>query len=155
MSTSPRWHTREDSGLRLDRDGNWWHDDVRVEHPRIIEVFNQGLEPAEGGRFILRVGQDWCFVTVEDTAYHVLAVDDIQGVPWLLLSDRTTEPLEPASLELDPEGALRCRVKSGRAAARFTRGAQFQLGAWLVEAEGRFHVQLPTGLFPVRSVHLS
>jgi hypothetical protein len=56
---------------------------------------------------------------------------------------------------VDPDGALRCQVKSGRAAARFTRNAQYQLGAWLVESDGRFHVKLPTGLFPVRAVHLS
>ena len=38
-----RWHTREDSGLRLDREQRWFHDDERIEHPKVIEAFNRGL----------------------------------------------------------------------------------------------------------------
>ena len=155
MSGSPRWHTREDSGIRLDREGNWWHDDVPVEHPRVIEAFNQGLSPTDDGRFILRVGNDWCFVTVEDAAYRVLSVDDVKGTPWLRLSDRSAEPLDGATVELDADGVLRCQVKSNRAAARFSRDAQFQLGPWLEEEEGRFLLALPTGRHPVRSLHQS
>ena len=38
-------HTREQSGIRLDRQLRWWHDDEPVEHPKIIEAFNRGLSP--------------------------------------------------------------------------------------------------------------
>ena len=44
---TPRWHTREDSGLRIDRQGQWWHDDEKIEHPNIIEAFNRGLRVME------------------------------------------------------------------------------------------------------------
>ncbi|MGZ6140198.1 MAG: hypothetical protein ACXWLA_05970, partial [Myxococcaceae bacterium] len=53
-----RWHTREDSGLVLDRELNWVHDGERVTHPRIIEAFNAGLVPTDDGRFQLHIGQD-------------------------------------------------------------------------------------------------
>ena len=130
--SAQRWHTREDSGLRLDRNGRWWHDDVLIEHPRIIEAFNRGLTPTEEGKFRLDFGSDWCFVQVEDAAYTVLAVDVVDGERLLLtLSDRTTEPLEPLTLELDREGVLVCRVKQGRAKARFSRDAQLAFGNML------------------------
>ena len=45
-----RWHTREDSGLVLDRELNWVHDGERITHPRIIEAFNAGLVPTDDGR---------------------------------------------------------------------------------------------------------
>jgi hypothetical protein len=63
--------------------------------------------------------------------------------------------LDPGSLQLDDEQVLCCRVKQGRARARFSRDAQFALGS-LVEQRGggevlrvgaREHV-LPPGLFP-------
>jgi hypothetical protein len=134
--STQRWHTREDSGLRLDRNGRWWHDDVLIEHPRIIEAFNRGLTPTEDGKFRLDFGSDWCFVQVEDAAYIVLAVDVTDGERLLLtLSDRTAEPLDPATLQLDGEGALVCRVKQGRAKARFSRDAQLAFGDMLEKHE--------------------
>ena len=123
-----RWHTREDSGIRLDRQLRWWHDDEPIEHPKIVELFNRGLAPTDDGRFKLTVGADWCFVTVEDAAYQVAVLDAHDAQLWLRLSDRTAEPLDPATLALDPDGVLTAKVKQGRAKARFSRDAQFALG---------------------------
>jgi hypothetical protein len=131
-----RWHTREDSGIRLDREGRWWHDDEPVEHPRIVEAFNTSLQATDDGRFKLVFGWDWCFVQVEGAPYRVLGVHQAEGPSLVLaLSDRTSEPLDPATLELDADGVLQCRVKGSRAQARFGRDAQFQLGS-LLQAKG-------------------
>lgn len=133
----PRWHTREDSGIRLDRELCWWHDDARVEHPRIIEAFNAGLVPTDDGRYQLRIGKDWCYVTVEDAAYAVTVVDvEPEGRLSLRLSDRTAEALDLKTLVLNADGILECRVKGGRAKARFSRDAQFALGSRMEEDEG-------------------
>jgi hypothetical protein len=131
-----KWHTREDSGIRLDRRMRWFHDDALVEHPRIVEAFNQGLRVAEDGRFKLEIGSDWCFVTVEDAAFEVLAVDVSQeSRPSIRLSDRTAEWLDASSLAVDAEGVVTVAVKNGRAKARFSRDAQFALGS-LLEPDG-------------------
>jgi hypothetical protein len=131
-----RWHTREDSGIELDAELNWWHDGERVEHPRVVEAFNRGLKACEDGRFKLEIGQDWCFVKVAGPAYGVLAVDVSEGdVPSVRLSDRTAEPLDVSTLQLGPDGVLTARVKAGRALARFSRDAQFQLGEMLEARE--------------------
>lgn len=136
--TGKRWHTREDSGIRLDAQLRWWHDDELVEHPRIIEAFNQGLIVAEDGRFQLRFGDDWCVVAVEDAAYEVRTLEAGGNGLLLLLSDRTSEPLDPATLAEGAEGGLSCQVKQGRAKARFSRAAQAQLGSFLTERDGRW-----------------
>jgi hypothetical protein len=130
-----RWHTREDSGLVLDRELNWFHDGERITHPKIVEAFNQGLVPTEDGRFQLRIGNDWAYVTVQGAAYRVNAIDTDDSQVYLRLSDRTGEVLEPATLRLGDDGVLSARVKAGRAEARFSREAQFALGQLLV-AEG-------------------
>lgn len=136
MVDTKKWHTREDSGIRLDRRMRWFHDDAPVEHPRIIEAFNTGLRVAEDGRFKLEIGNDWCFVTVEDAAFEVLAVDVSEDArPSVRLSDRTAEWLDATSLALDAEGVLTVAVKNGKAKARFSRDAQFALGTML-EPEG-------------------
>ena len=151
-----KWHTREDSGLRLDRQLRWWHDGEPVEHPKIIEAFNRGLEPADDGRFTLTFGRDWCFVEVEDAAYAVVALERCSsGELMIRLSAGAEEPLDPTTLEVDAEGVATCRVKCGRAKARFTRDAQLALGL-LIERDGggtflrvgEERVPLPPGLLP-------
>ncbi len=137
-----RWHTREDSGIRLDRQLRWWHDDEPIEHPKIVELFNQSLKPSGDGRFKLEVGADWCFVTVEDAAYQVTALDEHDGRLWLRLSDRTAEPLEPNTLAADAEGVVTATVKQGQARARFSRDAQFALGERLTPAAGGVRLQV-------------
>jgi uncharacterized protein len=138
-----RWHTREDSGIRLDREGGWWHDGERVDHPKIVEAFNRGLAPTEDGRFTLTFGNDWCFVEVEDAAYTVLGIEQApEGAPRLSLSDRTSETLAPDTLETDRDGALTCRVKVGRAKARFSRTAQAALGEALELRDGSLWLRL-------------
>ncbi|HZW88802.1 MAG TPA: DUF1285 domain-containing protein [Myxococcaceae bacterium] len=127
-----RWHTREDSGLVLDRELNWIHDGERITHPKIIEAFNQGLVPTDDGRFQLRIGNDWAYVTVEGAAYRVNAIDTDDARVYLRLSDRTGEALDPATLRLGEDGVLTARVKGDRAEARFSRDAQFALGQLLV-----------------------
>ncbi|HSP18766.1 MAG TPA: DUF1285 domain-containing protein [Myxococcaceae bacterium] len=144
-----RWHTREDSGLVLDRELNWSHDGERITHPRILEAFNAGLVPTEDGRFQLRIGNDWAYVTVEGAAYRVNAIDTDDCRVYLRLSDRTGEALAPSSLRLGADGVLTARVKGGRAEARFSRDAQFALGQLLV-AEGQgWALQLPAARVPI------
>ena len=138
-----RWHTREDSGLVLDRELNWLHDGEPITHPRIIEAFNQGLVPTDDGRFQLRIGNDWAYVTVEGAAYRVNAIDTDDARVYLRLSDRTGEALDPATLRLGEDGVLTARVKGGRAQARFSRDAQYALGQLLVPDGAGAAVVLP------------
>lgn len=132
-----RWHTREDSGLRLDREQRWFHDDERIEHPKVIEAFNRGLRVEDDGRYTLHFGPDWAYVKVDGCAYAVVAVDEAEGSRLSVrLSDRTAEWLDVASLKTDEDGVLTVKVKSGKASARFSRDAQFQMGQYLIEEDG-------------------
>jgi uncharacterized protein len=144
-----RWHTREDSGLVLDRDLNWIHDGERISHPKIIEAFNQGLVPTDDGRFQLRLGNDWAYVTVEGAAYRVNAIDTDDTRIYLRLSDRTGETLDPSSLRLGDDEVLSARVKAGRAEARFSRDAQFALGQLVVREGKGWALQLPGARLPI------
>jgi hypothetical protein len=133
-----RWHTREDSGLRLDRQLRWWHDGERIDHPNIVEAFNRGVRVEDDGRLTLHFGNDWCFIEAEDCAFGVVAVDVSEGDRLSVrLSDRTAEWLDASSLAVDDEGVLTVRVKGGKAKARFSRDAQMQLANFFVERDGR------------------
>ncbi len=134
--TTPRWHTREDSGLHLDAQLRWWHDEELIEHPNIVEAFSKGISFDDHGRPTLVFGKDWCYFTFERCLFAVVAVD-LSGEARLSirLSDRTAEWLEASSLTLDSDGALLVRVKTQKAWAKFSRSAQVQLGQYLEHTE--------------------
>jgi uncharacterized protein len=155
MAETPqkRWHTREDSGLVLDRELRWFHDGELVLHPKIVELFNESLVPTEDGRFQLRIGQDWAYVTVEDAAYRVTGLDTDETHVFLRLSDKTGEALEPGTLALGEDGVLTAQVKHGRARARFSRQAQVALGALLETSSEGLVLKLAGAQLPVPLPH--
>ena len=147
---TPRWHTREDSGLRIDRQGQWWHDDEKIEHPNIIEAFNRGLRVMDDGKYQLHFGNDWCFVQVEHAGFTIVAVDEAEGDRLSVrLSDRTAEFLDLESVREDEEGVLIAKVKEGKALARFSRDAQFQFAEHLEETDGKHFIRVGATVVPL------
>jgi hypothetical protein len=125
---------RSRSGLSIDAEGRFLHRGEPITHARTLEVLWRSLERAPDGRYLVRIGRESAFVTLEETPFAVRGVlDGPAGDPWLLLSDGSREPLDPATLAVGKDGVLRCSVKGGHA-ARFTRPAQVTLGLALEEA---------------------
>lgn len=147
-----RRHTREDSGLVLDRQGRWLHDGIPVEHPRIVEVFSHGLERDPQGRYVLRVGADWCFVTVEDAATQVISarVEEGGGEVGLVLSNGRAEILRPGTLA-QRGGVLYCETET-RLLARFTSVAQSALAPLLDERPGGYVLLVAGTEHPIASL---
>jgi hypothetical protein len=145
---------RERSGLSIDRDGRFLHRGEPITHARTLEVLWGSLERNPQGRYQVRVGREIGYVTVEDDPYGV------RGVTWgdagrsadVHLTDGTVERLDAASLSIDREGVLHCRVKRGAHRARFSRAAQVTLGLALLEdprSPGAYRLKLGDEWFEV------
>lgn len=129
--------TSRESTIVLDREGRFFHDGVRVEHPALEKALRSwiALHP-DDGRPILTNGYDWCYFRVEGTPLFVDAVAvGEDGAAALRLFDGTEEPLDPASLSIDADGVVCARVRGGTMEARFTRHAQTGLAPLLVSAD--------------------
>ncbi|KYF69142.1 hypothetical protein BE11_46405 [Sorangium cellulosum] len=129
--------TSRESSIRLDREGRFWHDGARVDHPALERGLRSWIaRHPDDGRPILTNGYDWCYFQVEAAPLFVdaLRIDDGGGVT-LVLFDGTEEPLDPATLSVGDDGVVYARARGGALEARFTRHAQAQLAPLLVEAE--------------------
>ena len=124
---------RASSGLSIDDEGRFLHRGEPIAHARTLEVLWRSLEPASGGRWLVRVGRESAYVGVAETPWIVRGVEPGDGAapPSLLLSDGAREPLDPATLRVGDDGVLRC--VSSRGPARFGRAAQIALGMALEE----------------------
>jgi uncharacterized protein len=132
----PPGRSRE-STIRLDARGHFIHDGHPVEHPGMRRAFASWIRRhPDDGRFVLSNDYDWTYFEVEDVPFFVETVRSAGGVPVVVLSDGTEEPLDPTALRAGARDALYLRVKHGAFDARFQRAAQLELAPWLEEGAG-------------------
>lgn len=122
--------------IRLDERGQWTHEGLQFENPRILELFSRSVNRTEGGTWVLEVGRFTYPITVEDTGFFVEHVDWSQSPPRLQISDGTEETLDFDSLEYRPGGRLYCRIKEGQFRARFKHTAYHSVAEHLHDDDG-------------------
>ena len=121
--------------IRIDGVGQWWHNGVLIEHDRIIKLFSRSVTVTEGGTFVLQIGPYTYPIVVDDTPLFVATaiVDEAAGEVRARLNDGTEERLDLATLDCEPDGRLKVRVKDGHLNARFLRRAFHDLIDYLDE----------------------
>jgi hypothetical protein len=111
--------------LRIDRDGDWYDDDVEITHPGILANLRAGLRRDAAGHFIqtrVRIP-----VEVEDAPFVVTRVKRVGEALRAWLNDGTEFTLDPATIQIGADDVPRATVKDGALVARFSRAAAFQL----------------------------
>jgi hypothetical protein len=139
---------REQSGLRLDRDGRFWHRGDVLEHARTIAALHRGLHRAHDGRWAVRIGPEWAYVEVEDAARFVRRIDARGGRLAVQLATGEWVYVDPATLASGSDDALYVRLPDGER-ARLTRAAQLSLADLLREASGSFFLELAGKRHPI------
>jgi hypothetical protein len=132
---------REDSGLRLDREGQFWHRGEPVEHARTLAALHKGLHRAADGRWATRIGRDWAYVDVEDAARFVRRIDPGEDRLHAQLAHGAWVDVDPETLASGADDALYVRLPDGER-ARLTRAAQLSLAPHLREESGEFALDL-------------
>jgi hypothetical protein len=150
----PAWPALRDAGLSVDAEGRFRHEGTPITHPGLLAALWRGLSARPDGEWVVRIGREAARVAVDETPWVVRGLvvhGDPPAAIELLLTDGTVEPLDPSTLRLGVDGALRCRVRSGQP-ARFTRAGHLALGALLEEAPagaGGWSLTLRGARFPV------
>lgn len=122
--------------IRLLASGDWTHEGLAFENPRIIDLFNRSIGRTAGGTWVLEIGQFTYPIEVDDAAYFVERIAFDTHAVMLALSDGSHEQLDPTTLRYAPEGRLYCDIKSGAANARFKRGAYYAVAEYIEEQAG-------------------
>ena len=112
------------SGIRVDREGEFLHEGAPVTHQGLREALFRWLDRLPDGRHVLRLdAQRFAYVDVTDTPLVARGARLAGETIWVALSDGSEEMLDPATLTIDPSGVLRCRVRDGRLEARLANSA--------------------------------
>lgn len=131
----------ENSDIRIDKEGVWYYKGAHMFRKEILKVFFEHLKIDECGKYLIELGQERCYLDVEDTAFIVAAVykkqlpDNGRSQIDILLSDDSCEKLEMQSLHVGRDNVLYCRVKEGIFTARFSRNSYYQLAEFIEQSE--------------------
>jgi hypothetical protein len=127
-----------DSGIRIDREGQLWHEGQIVAHEGLRRALFRWLDRNPDGRHVFRLDeQRFTYVNVDDTPLVARALRWDGPSARLALSDGTEELLDPTTLTLDDDGVLRCRVRGDRLEARLSTSAAAVLAERIVGEELR------------------
>lgn len=134
---------REQSGLRLDREGRFWHRDGEITHARTLAVLHRGIHRAPDGRWATRIGPEWGYLDVEDAAFFVRRIEGLRAQ----LASGEWVAIDPGGLALGRDDALYLRIRGER--ARLTREAQLSLADALHEDRDGFSLALEGRRVPI------
>jgi len=135
----------ENSDIRIDKEGVWYYKGAHMFRKEILSIFFEHLKVDECGKYLIELGEENCYLDVEDTAFVISAVyktklpDDGRFQIDVLLSDDTCEKLGMKSLYIGGDNVLYCRVKEGKFTARFSRKSYYQLAEFIEHSENGNH----------------
>jgi hypothetical protein len=132
---------REQSGLRLDREGRFWHRGDLLEHARTVAALHRGLHRAPDGRWAVRIGAEWAYVDVEDAARFVRRIEVRDDELLAQLADAEWVDVDPTTLASGADDALYVRTPDGER-ARLTRAAQLSLSDHVRDDGGAFSLEV-------------
>lgn len=122
-----------ETNLRMDRHGDFFAGDQRVEHPGVAAGFSRWIERNDAGRYVLRNDLHYVYVQVEGAPLHALnARAEGEGIT-LCLKGGVDEPLRPETLRQDSEGVVYASGRDGTWPIRLAPRALVALEPWLTE----------------------
>jgi uncharacterized protein len=123
--------------IRIDNEGIWYYGNDEIFREEIILLFYDNLKRDQSGRYLIELGNEKCYVEVEDAPFVVNAVrrekiGDEQGETfYLYLSDGKCEPLDPSTLCVGNDNILYCSIRRATFTARFSRAAYYQIANFI------------------------
>jgi hypothetical protein len=138
------------TGIRLDREGRFWHEGAEITHERFRKTLLRWLDVLEDGRPILRLDETrYAYVDVDDAMLLVTSIQWRDNRAYLRLNDESEEELEYDTLAQADDHALYCNVRAGRLLARITTPAYYQLAEHVEELDEGFALRAAGGLHPI------
>ena len=138
------------TGIRLDREGRFWHQGGEVEHRGLRRAFLRWIDVLDDGRPVLRLDDErYAYLDVDDAHLLVTAARWDGDRAFVATNDGAEQELEYSSLRVGGENALYCRVRGDRLDARVTTPAYYVLAERLEETDSGFSLRAAGRLFRI------
>jgi hypothetical protein len=140
------------SGIRLDREGRFWHEGAEVAHAGLRRAFLRWMDRLDDGRPVLRLDEDrYVYLEVDDAPLLVTAARWQGDRAFITTNDGVEQELACESLRTGDDNAMYCSVRDGRLEARITTPAFYVLAEHIEESADGFGLRARGRLFDIGS----
>ena len=121
--------------IRIDKEGKWFYEGCEIINPLVLRAFCEALETDEHGRHRIVIGDELCYIEVEDTPFVISAIrgDPAIGL-YVRLNTLETFPLDPTRLCIGQDNILYATLPNGMK-VRFNRSSYYSLALMMEEDE--------------------
>jgi hypothetical protein len=121
--------------IRIDRDGVWYFRGSEMFRKDILRLFYDHLRRDAEGRYLIEIGEEKCYLDVEDTPFVIRSIDrqvaheggEERDRVILTLIDGREEILDPSTLRIGKDNVLYCSILNGEHEARFSRASYYDM----------------------------
>ena len=121
--------------IRIDKEGKWFYEGCEIINPLVLRAFCDALETDEHGRHRIVIGNELCYIDVEDTPF---VISGIRGDPaiglYVRLNTLETFPLDPTQICIGQDNILYATLPNGMK-VRFNRSSYYSLALMMEEDE--------------------
>lgn len=127
------------TGIRLDREGRFWHEGDEISHERFRKTLLRWLDVLPDGRAILRLDETrYAHVDVDDALLLVTSLRWEGARAFVTINDGSEEELSYDTLSQSSDHTLYCLVRKNRLLARIATPAYYQLADRIEESGNGF-----------------
>jgi hypothetical protein len=138
------------TGIRLDREGRFWHEGQEITHKRFRKTLLRWLDVLPDGRPVLRLdGDRYAYVDVDDALLIVTGLRWEGDRAFVSLNDGSEEELAYDTLSQGKDHTLYCLVRGKRILARVATQAYYHLANRIEEAGDDFVLNANSALHPI------
>ncbi len=127
--------------IKIDKEGIWYYRGAHMFRKEILCIFFESLKVDECGKYLIELGEEICYLDVEDTAFVVTAIyktrkeNETEDHIDITLTDDSVEKLDLSTLYVGKDNVLYCAVKNRKFMARFSRNSYYQLADFIEQEE--------------------
>lgn len=138
------------TGIRLDREGRFWHEGEVVEHDGFRRALLKWLDRLPDGRPILRLDEKrYAYLDVDDAELLATSARWDGDRVWITLNDGTEEELDYQHLEVGDGDALYTTARGGVLSARLTTPAYYTVAERIEEHGDQFVLHAAGAMHPI------
>lgn len=141
--------SKEDAVFWMDKNGTWYNEHGKFEHPRIIKYFNASIRKDENGYYLLQETSD-CIEKVyfyyEDTALFVMDIKPAENMV-LILNTGDTMPFDPARLFLRDDNLY---LQTPEHLIKFKDRALLKMSRFMEEKDGHLFFKMKNKTYLVQ-----
>ncbi len=140
---------KEDAVFWMGKNGDWYNEHGKFEHPKIIKYFNSSIRKDETGYYIYQETEDHeekVYFPYEDTAFFVLDIKINEDI-LLILNNTDIIKLDPEQL-FSRDDSLYLQTPEHR--IKFKDRALLKISKFIDEKEGQLLFKIKGKTYPVQ-----